>query len=303
MERNIDLVIPMVFPEDTQWQEEYSRHKGNGPGAVKHVRYRSWGTEELLVRCCMKYMPWLRCIHLLLASPSQVREWMVTMESEHIGQTEIRMVFHRDFMPDGYLPCFSSPCFEMFLHKIPDLSEFFIYANDDMFPLSPLDPEDFFRDGRPCQRFVEKPFPARPNIFQRKCLYQQNMIAEPFGKHYRKTWLRNGHSMAPILKSACEEVWKRHGQEITYHLSPLKRTDHSCNHYIYSLYQYFAGLDITHVPRLQYAGKGTATSRIAGIIRDAQAGIVCLNDNEGLDDWKKRAAVVRKEIAAKLADT
>lgn len=303
MERNIDLVIPMVFPEDTQWQEEYSRHKGNGPGAVKHVRYRSWGTEELLVRCCMKYMPWLRCIHLLLASPSQVREWMVTMESEHTGQTEIRMVFHRDFMPDAYLPCFSSPCFEMFLHKIPDLSEFFIYANDDMFPLSPLLPDDFFRDGKPCQRIVEKPFPAKPNIFQRKCMFQLNMIAAPFGKRFKGTWLKNGHSMAPILKSSCEKVWERHGKEIISNLSPLKRTDRSYNHYIYSLYQYFAGIDVTHAPRQQYAGKGTPTSRIAEIIRDPQAGIVCLNDNEGLDDWKKRAAVVRKEIAAKLADT
>lgn len=303
MERSIDLVIPMVFPDDTQWQREFSRHKGNGSGAVRHVRYRSWNTEELLVRCCLKYMPWLRRIHLLLASPSQVREWMVTMAAQDEGLTEIRTVYHRDFMPEEYTPCFSSPCFEMFLHRIPDLSERFIYSNDDMFPLSPLSPDDFFREGRPCQRFVEKPFPAKPNIFQRKCMYQLNMIAKPFGKHYRGTWMKNGHSMAPILKSSCEEVWRRHGKEIIQYLSPLKRTDRSYNHYIYSLYQYFAGIDVTHAPRQQYAGKGTPTSRIAEIIRDAQAGIVCLNDNEGLDDWEKRAAVVRKEIAAKLADT
>jgi hypothetical protein len=33
----------------------------------------------------------------------------------------------------------------MFLHRIPGLSERFIYGNDDMFPLSQLEPEDFFR--------------------------------------------------------------------------------------------------------------------------------------------------------------
>lgn len=296
----IDLVVPMVFPEDEEWQQEYTRHKGNGSSTVKHVRYRSWGTEELLVRCCMRYMPWVRCIHLLLASPSQEQEWMRQMMT---GEGKLEIHYHRDFMPEEYLPCFSSPCIEMFLHRIPGLAEQFVYANDDMFPLSPLDPEDFFRDGRPCQRFVEKPFPAKPNIFQRKCMYQLNMIAKPFGKHYRGTWMKNGHSMAPILKSSCEKVWERHGKEIISNLSPLKRTDRSYNHYIYSLYQYFAGIDVTHAPRQQYAGKGTPTSRIAKIIRDPQAGIVCLNDNEGLDDWKKRAAVVRKEIAAKLADT
>ena len=300
MERNIDLVIPMVFPADPQWQQEFTRHKGNGAGAVKHVRYRSWGTEELLVRCCMKYMPWVRRIHLLLASESQVQPWMQSFNLEHVT---LNIVFHRDFMPKEYIPCFSSPCIEMFLHRIPGLQEQFIYANDDMFPLSPLHPEDFFRDGRPCQRFVEKPAPAKPNIFQRKCMYQQNMIAAPFGKHYRRTWLKNGHSMAPILKSSCYEVWKRHGEEIIRYLSPLKRTDRSYNHYIYSLYQYFAALDVEHAPREQYVGKNTPVSQIAGIIRDPQAGIVCMNDNESLDDWQKRAAVVRKEIGNKIINT
>lgn len=291
MEKNIDLVIPMVFPQDADWLSDYRRYHGDD--ACANVRFRSWETEELLVRCCMKYMPWLRTIHILLARESQVQPWMSRYDKVHIA-------FHRDFIPEKYLPCFSSPCIEMFLGRIPGLSERFVYANDDMFPLSPLQPSDFFLDGRPCVHFKEKLFPDVPNIFHRKCLNQQNMIGRPFGKHYVRTWLTTGHSYAPILRSACEAVWQRHGEEIERWMSPLVRNEHSFNQYIYLLYQHFAGLDIDHSPRMQYADEDTPTADLPALINDPMAGVVCLNDNEAIADWESRAKLVRETITAKL---
>lgn len=334
MKQDVDLIIPMVFPQDPVWQAEYRKYRG-GKDAMQHVRFRSWGTEELLVRCCMKYMPWLRCIHILLAGESQVQGWMREMKNEELKMKNdlahkpqgtgpvLRIVYHRDFIPQEYLPCFSSPCFEMFLHRIPELSECFIYGNDDMFPLSPLKPEDFFRvtdpntastDGtkadahspagtvtlHPCVRFSEKAYPNNPNVFQRKCMAQLNMIGKPFGKHYENTYLKPSHSLAPIMKSVCEEVWRRHGDEITMHLSPLTRTDRSYNHYIYMLQAYFDGQTVGHTPREPYVGPKTATARIAQIIADPNAGIVCLNDNDKINDWEKRAEIARREIGKKL---
>lgn len=305
----IDFVVPMVFPDDPAWQRDYERARGDYAGAaVRNVRWRSWGTEELMVRCVLKYMPWVRSIFILLASETQEQEWMRSPSCNN-GMTELRVVRHREFIPEKFLPCFSSPCIEMFLHRIPGLSEQFIYGNDDMFPLSPLSPDDFFRSvlpsspegALPCQVMAEKPFPPSPNIFQRKCMYQQNMVGAPFGRKFRRTWLKSGHSFAPILKSSCEEVWRRHGGEIERNISPLRRTDRSYNHYIYLLYQYFSGITVGHAPRKQYVGRGTPTAQIAGIIREPDAGILCLNDNENIDDWERRAAVVRREISAKLA--
>lgn len=311
MAQDIDLIIPMVFPQDPVWQAEYQKYRGS-KDATHHVRFRSWGTEELLVRCCMRYMPWVHRIHILLAGESQVQEWMkeAAVPQQHT-QPKIHIVFHKDFVPEKYLPCFSSPCFEMFLHRIPGLSECFIYGNDDMFPLSPLEPDDFFRfSGEtagtvtvlPCVRFSEKSYPNAPNVFRRKCMAQLNMIGKPFGKRYKNTYLKPSHSLAPIMKSVCEEVWQRHGDEITMHLSPLMRTDRSYNHYIYMLQAYFEGRTIKHTPREQYVGPKTPTSVVASIIQDPQAGIVCLNDNEKIQDWEKRAAIVRREIELKIKD-
>ena len=299
MERNIDLVIPMVFPTDPKWRREYARyHSGN---ATQHTRYRSWGTEELQVRCVMKFMPWVRRIHLLLASESQMQEWMIDLAENREAQwPEVRVVFHREFMPERYLPCFASPCIEMFLKNIPRLSEQFIYANDDMFPLSPLEPEDFFRDGKPCQHVTDRAYPTNPNTFHRKCMWQQNMIGKPFGKHFTKTYPDTGHVFSAILKSSCEEVWKRHGEEITKNLSPLKRNDRSANNWIYLLYQKYSGQFVDHRPPTHYTDHETMTCQLAEIIRDPQAGIVCLNDNENIYDWKIRAMIVREEIKKKL---
>ena len=303
----IDLVIPMVFPQDALWRQKYSNYNGNN--AATHVRYRSWGTEELLVRCCITYMPWIRSIILVLASESQVQEWMHTLAAKPQGteRTEVRVVFHREFIPSKYLPCFSSPCIEMFLDRIPGLSDHFIYANDDMFPLSPLEPDDFFRPSPltshlllPCMHITEKPFPPGANIFQRKCMFQQNMVGRPFGRLFSSTWLRTGHSFAPILKTACQKVWHRHGTDIEANLSPRQRTARSCNHYIYMLYQYFAGLYVDYAPRRQLVLDSTPTAQLEGILADPYAGIVCINDNESIRDWEERAAVVRRMIAWNL---
>ena len=293
MENVIDVVIPMVFPQDAEWQAEYERAKGGAVSTLRHARYRSWGTERLQVECIRKYMPWVHRIYLLLARESQVQEWM-----RDIDQCSI--VFHRDFIPAEFLPCFASPCFEMFLGRIPGLSEQFIYANDDMFPLSPLKAEDFFVGGLPCHHFDELPAPAGPNLFERKCMFQLNMVGAPFGRSYKHTWLKAEHTFAPILKASCDEVWRRHGDEISRYLNPLKRTDRSVNHYVYMLYQQFAGISIDRSPRQQYIGEAKQLSDVRRAILDPEAGIVCINDNGATERWEERAKLVRDCIAHKL---
>lgn len=294
--QSIDFVIPMVFPQDAQWQAAYAAANGNAAGAGRNVRFRSWGTEELLVRCCMKYMPWLRSIKLLLASETQVQSWM---EQWRMDDRKLKIVFHREFLPEQYLPTFNVNTIEMWLHRIPELSETFIYSNDDFFPLSPLAPEDFFRDGLPCQHHDVHPFPAKPNTFQRFVKSGLDMVAEDWGKRFPRTWLKGGHSMQPMLKSTVEEVCRRHADRILKSFT-LKRSDRNFNQYIFPFYQHLSGRYVDFVPKRQYVGPGTPTGDIAAIIRDPQCGIVCINDNENIADWQQRAAVVRQEIANKL---
>ena len=56
---------------------------------------------------------------------------------------------HRDYIPEKYLPTFSSHTIELNLHRIKDLSENFIYFNDDFYLNCPVKETDFFCDGLP----------------------------------------------------------------------------------------------------------------------------------------------------------
>ena len=289
----IDYVVPMVFPDDALWIQDFTRTTGS-TCCKNHCRWRSWGTERSLVRLVRKNMPFVRNIFVLLARKSQKQAWM--------DEEGVRVVYHRDFIPEKFLPLFNSSSIEMFLKNIPDLSDSFLYGNDDMFPLSPLKETDFFIDGKPCQRMKEQVYPEYPNMFQRKCLRGLNFVAKEFGQSFTKTWLKNGHSIAPILKSTCEHLWKRGWKEIEGSITPL-RDERNFNQYIYCWWQHFSGEYVDYVPKREYFGvnRNTVEEIVSGI-REEDAGIVCINDNERLDDCSVYSKPVRKALEEVLAN-
>lgn len=55
-------------------------------------------------------------------------------------------------MPQKSIPCFNSTVIEYFLPFIPNLSEKFLYGNDDTFFGNETKPEDFFVGDKPIVR-------------------------------------------------------------------------------------------------------------------------------------------------------
>ena len=238
-------------------------------------------------------MPWVRDIIILLAQESQVQPWM--------QQEGVRIVFHRDFMPAQHLPTFNSRAMEMYLHRIPGLSERFLYGNDDMFPLSPLKETDFFVGSLPCQRFREKNFPDTPNSYHRACLNGINFIAGQFGKHFTHTWLKNGHSIAPILLDTCRYLWEHFPKVIEGSVTPI-RDMRNFNQYIYGWHQHFTGNYIPTPPPRTFISVKASLDEIRHVIQRPDVGIACINDNEWLEDITYYAKVVRESIERKLEE-
>ena len=56
------------------------------------------------------------------------------LEPDH---PKLHIVNHRDFIPEEYLPTFSSHAIELNMHRIPDLAEHFLYFNDDVYLMKP----------------------------------------------------------------------------------------------------------------------------------------------------------------------
>lgn len=285
----IDYVIPMVFENDPIWKASYVSNIGEKPNPT---RYRSWGTEDLLVKCIKTFMPWIDTIIILLAHESQKQPWMDT--------EKVRIVYHREFIPKKYLPCFNSCTIEMFLPFIPDLAEYFIYGNDDMFPISPLLKSDFFVSGKPCIDIEEKTFPEYKNTFHRKCKLQQDMIGKRFGWEGNDTWLYNGHSINAFVKSECFKCRVLFGKEIEDGITPLRSVT-SFNQYIYVLWQYFSKKYVDYAPMRKYLSACDSLDKIRDVILSDNVGVVCFNDYELVRDISNHAKVIREAIEEKIS--
>lgn len=283
----IDYVVPMVFPDDEEWRRDfimYAYRYDEGD-----VRYRSWGTERTLVRLVKKNMPWIRTIYVILARESQKKAWM--------DEEGVRVVYHHEFIPEKFLPTFNSMTIEMFLKDIPGLSERFIYGNDDMFPLSPLKKTDFFYKGKPCIVMEQYHYPNNPNVFQMSCMSGLNFVGEEFGMVFSDVWYKNGHSIAPILKSTCEHLWEI-GADRIEKASSRFRNVMNFSQYIYSWWHYLSGEYVERAPEHTYVSVTRPVVEIIDAIH--KGGIVCVNDNEKLSDHSVYAVEVRKALEESL---
>lgn len=296
----------MVFPEDRKWQADLDGARGFREKAAGEVRYRSWGTEELLIRCIRKNLPWIRTIHVILARKSQV-EYLRTLNNQsNQNAPNIRFVYHKDIMPKEVLPTFNSRAIEMYLHRVPDLAPYFLYGNDDMFPLAPMGVEEFFRAAEepqptekmlPCLHYREKPFnPER--AFQVACMNGLNFVASHFDKHFDDHWLRFGHNIVPMVKATCELFWQRWPKQMQASVTRF-RLPQNFNQYIYSWHQILSGQYIDHRPPRQYLSVDADVNDIIQAIRTAD-GLLCINDNNSVNDITNLAATIRSEIAKRL---
>ncbi|KAK8733624.1 hypothetical protein OTU49_006396 [Cherax quadricarinatus] len=95
--------------------------------------------EELRysLRSLEKYAPWVRRIYLV--TNGQIPYWL------NLDHPRLMIITHEEIFPNvSHLPSFSSPAIESHIHRIPGLSEHFLYLNDDVMLGSEVWPEDFY---------------------------------------------------------------------------------------------------------------------------------------------------------------
>ncbi len=145
-QNKIDFVITWVDGNDPEWQKKKREAKGIYEGDSRDTRYRDWETLRFWFRGIETFAPWVNKVFFVTCG--HYPEWL-NLECE-----KLKLVLHEDFIPAQYLPTFSCRPIEFNLHRIPGLSEQFVYFNDDMFLTSPVKPEDFFKNGLPCDSAI-----------------------------------------------------------------------------------------------------------------------------------------------------
>lgn len=204
----IDLVITYVNSEDKVWKSQYITEsiKQKRKVDLQSPRYRDWGTLKYLLRGVAQYMPWINKIYLIVQQESQVPDWLDT--------NRINVVYHKDIIPEDLLPTYNSNTIEMYMYRIPGLSEHFIYANDDTFPFSKLYPYHFFDEyGYPRLNQTIVPYnESYANIYEHILRNSEFIAREDLRiKYYDSMTMRSDHSINPMLKSTWNKLHFRYG--------------------------------------------------------------------------------------------
>ena len=137
----IDLVYLWVNGNDPKWLKKRNNFLGIiAENAEETCKARFVDSDELKysLRSVEKYAPWVRKIFIV--TDNQTPDWLDT------ENPKVKIIDHVEILPAESLPCYNSALIEHFLYKIPELSECFLYANDDMFLNKAVSPDIFFAD-------------------------------------------------------------------------------------------------------------------------------------------------------------
>lgn len=148
MERKdkIDFVLLWVDGNDPVWRQEREKYAAKASDDNREIRFRDWDNLQYIFRGIEKYAPWVHKVHFV--TWGHLPNWL------NVKHPKLRIVNHKDFMDEKYLPCFNSEAIESCIYKIRGLSEHFVYFNDDCFLLRPMRKRDFFVNGLPCDSAV-----------------------------------------------------------------------------------------------------------------------------------------------------
>ena len=282
----MDIVITYVNGNDPSWIRDYQSVAGK---EVLAKRFRDWGTLKFIFRGIWKYIPFVRKVHLVVSGESQVPEW--------VDRSKVNVVFHRDFIPEQYLPLFNSSSIEVFLHRIPGLDEEFIYLNDDFFPLRLCTPECFFRDAHPVIGMHRHLFAI--NSYKRRIRRSYTLACRAVGKEPGSLFLRPQHICYNLLRSSCEEIFLSCNEEILNSVSRLRNPD-NYNISLFLDYIHLKGLSVNRFQSGLHISLGAACPlalRLA--IKYRIADFLCINDVQMSD---KRFKKLQSSIIREMSD-
>src|SRR5699024_7876638 len=118
--------------------------------------------------------------------------------------SKLTIIDHQEIIPKEYLPTFNSQVLELNLHRIPNLSDQFIYFNDDVFLINDTVPEDFFVKGVPRDNAsLNLIMPIKRNLISQVVFNNTTLINDYFDKKLTlkkgwKKWLNFNHGIENI---------------------------------------------------------------------------------------------------------
>lgn len=289
----IDAVITYVDNTDPVWQKEFQITSAKYRGeyimqSENSCRWRNFGTLPLQVKCIRKFMPWINKIYIVVSGETQIDSSIAN----------VCWILHKDIIPKDLLPTFNSTCIELFMYRIKELSEQFIYFNDDMYPVAPMEEEDFFENGMPTL-VVKYQHSKNYNLYACHLKNGRKLVQSILEQPYKALDIRFGHSAAPMLKSSWEYLWEKSADRLLSSCSPF-RSVININQEVVTFYQFLSKKWKVSNRRLYYTTMNSMES-VPHILNDSKCQILCIND---VGKFNGEAAAVKRlqDILHELAD-
>lgn len=206
----IDVVYLWVDGSDPAWSERMHRHRGTTPDVrADSERFRQMEELRYSLRSLDMYAPWVRRVFIVT---DDQRPWFVTPDER------LTIVDHREIADDlDRLPTYNSDVISSWMHRIPDLSEHFLFLNDDMFFGRDVQPGHFFTPAGQIKVFPSRfqrplgPVIPRDDLPNAKAKNLSAAIEEHFGQ--RPVNIVR-HTPYPMTRSLMQMVEQRLPGEI-----------------------------------------------------------------------------------------
>ncbi len=150
----VDIVYLWCDSHDKKWCEKKNNElkkygKSLDKDSTGECRFIENDELKYSLRSLEKYAPWIN--NIFIVTDNQIPSWLDT------SNPKIHIIDHKDILPTDNLPTFNASAIESAIHKIPNLSEHFLFANDDMFFGNFVSKKFFFNeDGLPIFRFSNR---------------------------------------------------------------------------------------------------------------------------------------------------
>ena len=265
-EEPVDIVYSWIDGNDPDVQKEiqYWKKQYNLPGtSATSNRFRAMDELRYSLRSVRENAPWVRNVYVV-TSLHKIPAWF----NENIG-AEHGVYFIDDSELLDTVPVFNSLAKEAVKHKIPGLSERYLYFNDDLFFGSPVTLDDFQDDKGRAKMFLE-PEHFVPHDYEG--IGEQDYFAK--GLYYTQS----------VLMDLFPELEDKQVQEMFMHMQLKRHTPDL----------HFVSEDFEKERLLPELTKHTANSRFRGIDQ--------LYDNTLFDNYWKlaRGKAIPSEISTVL---
>ncbi|WP_348943989.1 stealth family protein [Chitinibacter sp. FCG-7] len=161
-------------------------------------RYRDNGELRYNLRALERFFP--DHGHIYIVSDGQRPDWLK-------ADADISFVDHASLIPAHARPVFDAGHIESYLHHIPNLSERFIYLNDDIFFGAPVQISDWFSEQGLAVFFDQQAAPKTNALQEHEtalvnaAVLSKQWLAQQYADYQHQPWLC-AHAPRPMLKSA-----------------------------------------------------------------------------------------------------